>query len=653
MNITEFRSLIAEQLELDRKVKRHRMSGPDLDLLLKEASQQLQTPLNQLDYEIEARGNRGLMRIIKPKNFKILVYRSEVDRTEEQADFAADMVAQQELFASIPGKMFIQIHPDGVYLKLIAPKNGGKPVSEQDILLQMNRLLGQQPKRRIIRDLCHREASEYTKIAEIDHRPKADARVNVQVSQDRMQAVMIVTEPMDYGAHLQYTTLSDVLHDNGITYGYDEQSLQDFCDEPIYNQAIPIAQGKLPVHGVDLYIEVFDSPHDDIAMEEGGAMNLRSRSNLRVVTKGTVIGMLHEASPGEFGYNVLEEPLEPLTGSDRPYTIGVGCRLEPESKEIFAATSGEVVFDEELQLIKVLEIYVVEGNLQNNIDFPGSILIKGDVENGYSIKAEANITIIGHLGKTQVECGGQLVIKAGVNAVDAFHEIMVHAKDNIYTRYINNAGVSSDKSIIIEDGILGSTVFADEYIICRGRRGVINASVINARLGIYAKNFGSASATATELVVAMPKKLQEERDSLQEKYENYRAKIKPLKQGLNVQNRQKEIMSQSGSINPELQEQINQKMRDLESDIEQVEEILHAVNVRLQELEVETEILSQKAFISNEKLLNPGVVITIGIHHMDVQTVYTKGLTFRLKNDEINPHPLEEFDLEQFNLDEV
>ena len=654
MNITEFRNLIAEQFELDSQVKRHHMSGRNLDDLLREASQQLHIPLKQLDYEIVERGNRGFMRMVKPRDLKILVYRSEVDRSADQVQFAADMVAQQEMFAPTPAKMFLQVRSDGVYLKLKAPKNDGRPIAEQDVLMQINRLLGQQTKRHLLRKLCHQEFCEYTKVAEIDHLPKADARVNIQTSQNRMQATMIVTEPGDYGAHLQFSNLLDIFNDNGINYGYDKQFLEDFCDEPTYNKAVPIASGKAAINGIDLHIEILDNPDANTALQEqGGKVNLRSKRNLRIVNKGTVIGILHEPTRGEVGYDVLGEELLPNPGSARPYTIGIGCHLDPSTKEILADTSGEVVFDEEQQLIKVLEIHVVEGNLQADIDFPGSIIIKGDVENGYKIKAEANITIMGHLGKSDVECGGRLIIKAGINAVDASHNILVHAKDNIYTRYINNAVVASGKSIIVEDGILGSTVFADEYIICRGKRGVITASVTNARFGIYAKNFGSASGMATELVVARPKKLQEECESLQEKYETYRNEIKPLKQGLSVQNRQKEIMSQSGSIKPELQKQINEKTDELHAEIARIEDILHMINSRLQELETEAYALSCKAFISHEKMLNPGVVITIGTHHMDIQTAYSKGLTFRLENDEIHPHPLEDFDLKQFELDDL
>ncbi len=649
MNITEFRNLIAEQLSIDRQVTRHQMSGRNLNALLRTASQQLCIPFNQLDYEIEVQGNNGFMRLIKPRDFTITVYQSEVDRSGDHVQFAKDMVAQQDVFAPIPGKMFLHVYPDGIYLKLVAPKNGGIPVTEQDILVQINRLFGEQPKRRLIRELSHHEFCDYTRVANIDHQPKADVRVNIQVAKDQMQAIMIVTEPSDYGAHLQYIDLMKIISGNGITYGYDKGFLKNFCDEPTYDQAILIAKGKLPINGTDLYIEIFENKQkNNILQEENGRVNLRAINNINTVAAGTVIGMLLEPSSGEPGYTVLGDSIEPIPGEIRPYTIGLNCTLNQETKEIVATTSGEMVFDKDEQLIKVLEIYVVEGDLQSNIDFPGSILIKGDVGNGYNIKAEANITILGHLGKTNIECGGTLIIKSGINAVDAVHEMLVYAKDNIFTRYINNAGVISDKSIIVEDGILSSSVFADEYVICRGKRGIISASFINARLGIYAKNFGSVSGTSTELSVAIPKKIQDERHSLQEKYESYRGKIKSLRQRLNAQNRQKEIISQMGSINVEFIKQIGKNTEELQAQIKQIEQILFAIHTRLQELEAEIKDLSNHAFVSNEKNLNPGVVITIGTHHMDIQSAYAKGLTFHLKNEEIQPCPLEHFDLEQF-----
>ena len=647
MDIEEFRSVIAEQFEIDRKVTRHRMSGRNLDMLLKDAAEQLDVPLKQLDYEIEERGNRGFMRVLRPRDFRILVYRSEIEHSGEHVSLAADMVAQKEVFAPIAGKMFVQVREDGIYLKLVPPKNDGQPIVETDVLLQINRFLGKRIKQRLIRELCSEESCDYTKVADIDHRPKADARVNVQLSQDRMKAMMVVTEPGDYGAHMEYQALVNILKDYGITYGYDEDFLRDFCDAPIYNQSISVAEGKAPVDGNDLYIEIFDSS-DEVEQDE--KVDVRSRNNASIISKGMVIGMLHQPSAGEIGYSVLGEPLEATPGVKRPYNIGAGCEFDAQSAEITAKISGELVFDNEMQHIKIMEIYVVEGNLQNSIDFPGSVLVRGDVENGYTIKAEANITIIGHLGKSHIECGGELEIKAGINAVDAFNEILVNVKGSIYTRYINNAGIYAGKNVVVEDGILGSTVFSDEYVVCRGKRAVVNASVINARLGIYAKNFGSARGTKTDLTVAMPKTIQEERSSLQEKYENFRSKLKPLKQNLSVQSRQREILSQGDSISEEMQNDIDQKTLNLETDIAQVEEMLRTINKRLQELEAETEMLSQNAFISSAKMLNPGVTISIGSCQMDVQTAYARGLTFYMRENEIHPQPLEEFDLEQFRL---
>ena len=204
MDIEEFRGVLADQLEMDRKVTRHRMSGRNLDMLLKDASEQLKVPLKQLDFEIEERGNHGFMRMLRPRDFRILVYRSEIERSGDHESLAVDMVAQKETFAPIAGKMFVQVRRDGIYLKLIAPKNDGQPVVETDVLLQINRFLGKRPKQRLIRDLCSEETCEYTKVADIDHRPRADARVSIQLSQDRMKATMVVTEPGDYGAHMEH-----------------------------------------------------------------------------------------------------------------------------------------------------------------------------------------------------------------------------------------------------------------------------------------------------------------------------------------------------------------------------------------------------------------------------------------------------------------
>ena len=301
--------------------------------------------------------------------------------------------------------------------------------------------------------------------------------------------------------------------------------------------------------------------------------------------------------------------------------------------------------------IAIFETFVVEGNLQEDIDFPGSILIKGDVDNGFNIKAEGNITIIGRLGRSEVECAGYLLVKSGINAVDSPETILIKVKGNIYARYINNAGIESEKSVIVSDGILASTVIANEYIISHGKRGTITASTVNSRLGIYTNNLGSASGSYTELIVAMPPKLKKEKMALQQKYQEHVPKYKELKQQLAIHKQKKEIMLQSGGkAKPLLLQQMENELDAVQADISAIENILQNISKHLEDIDTEIHELATKAFISNEKKLNSGVVLKIGIYEMHVETDYDKGVSFQIEENTegIQPKKLEEFDLKPF-----
>lgn len=649
MNLQEFRDLLTEQAEIDRKAPRHRMSGPNISQILREASKVFKVPINQIDYEIIEKTKRQLFR---STNYVLLVYQSEVNRKGERPLFDSQMIARKDLFAPKNAKFFLQVRPDGIYLKLIPPVNGGEPATPKEIFFEISELLGTKINKPLIQDICKSQQCSYTKVASIEHEPSADARINITTSQDGMTAYAIFTRPKPFGAHVQASMLYNALKKHGIKFDYTQEELEAISDKPNYKEPIVVAEGKKPEKGRDQYIELYFLNEETLPQKDSlnERINFRSQKKLNTVYTGDIIGKIHPPSPGIPGHDIYGKEIPAEAGVPIEYQIDESISITKD-QELLANLTGEFQFDETAHTLRINEILVIDGNLQNDIDFSGSILIKGEVENGYKIRAKGNITIEGHLGRSQVECGGKLCIKSGINGVDAFDRLLVNSTGSIYTRYITNVTVNSQANIIVDDGILNSHVYANQYVICKGKHAVINASVVYGTKGVYSRSLGSKSEINTFVKTGIPKHVEEEIRVLEDKKEQALKKIKSLRDSIINQRRQKEILIKSDSTKTYAIQITQQKIQEIEEQITKLEIFLDKVAKQISKNNNTIEEYSKKAFISVQNSLFPGVKLSIGTSVMSVNVTYKKRLTFRLKDDDITPDSFEIINLQNLNLE--
>ena len=67
--------------------------------------------------------------------------------------------------------------------------------------------------------------------------------------------------------------------------------------------------------------------------------------------------------------------------------------------------------------INVFPVYEVNGDVDyntGNIDFVGTIVIRGNVRSGFKVKADGDIRIIGSVEGAELEAAGSIEISAGI-----------------------------------------------------------------------------------------------------------------------------------------------------------------------------------------------------------------------------------------------
>lgn len=144
--------------------------------------------------------------------------------------------------------------------------------------------------------------------------------------------------------------------------------------------------------------------------------------------------------------------------------LGNNVALTDDGTEVVATSNGQVIFKNDV--ISVESIYTVDGDLKSHIDFLGTVVINGNIEDGYEVKAKDNITVTGSVGRSQLTAGGDIIVGNGINGnkygdgTQGEAMSFVKAGKSLWASFIQNSYVEVHEMVIVSDGILNSEITA-------------------------------------------------------------------------------------------------------------------------------------------------------------------------------------------------
>jgi hypothetical protein len=162
-----------------------------------------------------------------------------------------------------------------------------------------------------------------------------------------------------------------------------------------------------------------------------------------------------------------------------------------------ARTVGQPVFRDNVLDVAPLLVINSDVNISTgSIDFTGSVLVAGSVLEGFSVKAERDVSVQGWVYNARVHAGGSCIVKGGVTG----ERSLLLAGEDVRVGVIEYASISASRKVEIFGYALFATLEAGEsiYVQGRNRRGVVGGSCI-AGAGIEALSAGSPMESATQL----------------------------------------------------------------------------------------------------------------------------------------------------------
>lgn len=447
----------------------------------------------------------------------------------------------------------------------------------------------------------------------MDTKKNPQVPYTVSISKDKMEAFLELKKP---GIEFTKEDLENIYTETQ-NLGIGINSKEDLFEKITMGtglDTITIASGILPEDGIDGYLEIhcLKTNQGKPNILEDGKVDFYNIEYVTNVMEGDVLASVHPPKEGKDGLNVLGNKIPYKPGKSAKIPQGKNTALDEAKQQIVATISGQVsIAENQINVYEILEIKNVDFKT-GNIDFVGSVVVTEGVRDGFTVKADGDVTVNGYVDSSFIFCGGNLVVNGGIQGRN---KGKVQAGGNVIARYIENCEVKSGGSVLVKDAIMHSRVYANEKIVASEGKGLIVGGVIGSGKEILAKTIGSHLATQTELEVGVNPELRENLQKLTKELNLQNEDLKKAKQAQRLLRLKEEQQGTLPANQKSMLIRLNITINHLEKSIEK--------NKIIQQEMLEKLMSSAEGKVKALKQVYSGVKITIGTRYRNITDTLT------------------------------
>ena len=478
----------------------------------------------------------------------------------------------------------------------------------------------------------------FVKIMDIKHKPENNARAYFTISDDTMHASIKIIPPIEGGIDLEYKNTLELLEGAGVKKGILEDELNELLQNPIYNENVIVAKGREARDGRDSHLIYNFKTDENIILTENkdGKVNFKELNKINNVVKDSIVARIVKASKGEDGFTVTGRVLEAKDGEEVEIKLGENVKIAENKIDILSTLNGQVILKN--GIVHVDPVYVIEQNVNlktGNIFFLGSVIVKGNVEDGFTVKASGNIEIHGHATKCKIESDGDIIIHEGIAGKGGG---VINAKGDFMAKFVENATVNCKGDMLISDGIINSTVICYKRILCKGKRATVVGGKTIASKGLYAKNIGSIAGVETIVETGYDIDKRSQLEELSAKVNEDKLKMKMIKEEL--EDLKVEINSYDFDAENKKKTKAINKSNENKKKIRILKKEIRIGGEKIEALKQEEIEYAKQSKISAESFIYAGVKLIIRDQELMVRSD-NKSVTVKLENKEIKVGPYE------------
>ncbi len=325
-----------------------------------------------------------------------------------------------------------------------------------------------------------------------------DESITVFISKDEMEACIEIKD----GNGITEQDILVKLKQSGICQGILENEVKSIIDEARYGQTIVIAQGKFPKTGDDGYYEFFfdTDPQRNPNILDDGSVDFKDVKWFEMVTEGQKIARYNSATFGRAGYTVTGKFLGAKKGREKGILKGQGFNVASDGVTYYASISGRISYDGDTCLNISRACTVNNVNLATgNINFDGTIYVKGNVGSGVIITATENIIVDGYVEAAFIKCGGEVFLRKGVNGNGSGK---IEAGGNVVGQFFEDVQIVSEGDIVGQY-CMNCIIHTEGKLILAGKKGLLIGGTTRAAKGVIAYNIGNKNNLRTVVNVGI------------------------------------------------------------------------------------------------------------------------------------------------------
>lgn len=328
----------------------------------------------------------------------------------------------------------------------------------------------------------------------------SDARVEISVAEDAMTAWASFHPGTADRPPLDLEDVHAALEAAGVTAGVDWDGVKEAvlrCNtEQVALNDLVVARGVPPASAMPAFLVISRELKERKETVESptGRIDFRELSPFTLIRKGEVLATLSPRREGRMGSTVR--------GAAIAYTKGSPPALQPRQNtiekdgKILAACDGR--FQLSSEAFWVDEVLGIKGDVDyhtGNIDFPGDVIVEGDIRDGFTVNAGKSIFCMKSIEASRIDCKGELVTNQGILGR---RQAVIKVGGIVRARFVEGCYIDAGGSIHVQTSIMHSSVHTLDRVQM-GERGIIVGGMLYAQNGVSAAQIGTDRSPRTEI----------------------------------------------------------------------------------------------------------------------------------------------------------
>lgn len=379
------------------------------------------------------------------------------------------------------------------------------------------------------------------------------------ISPDRLHVEAVFYPGFVGAGRLSAQEIMDDLSGIGVTYGINEELIGKLVEEKEFFIPYEIATGTAPVDGVDAYI-TYNFETEKKAkpkVNEDGSVDFHDLDALNHVKAGDCVATMTPEVPGVPGTDISGKALTPRRARRGYFKCGRNLKPSEDGLRLITEVNGHVTLEgDKIFVSNVLELVNVDAST-GDINYDGNVVITGNIQAGFTVKASGDIEVKGMVEGAVVEAGGDLIL---VHGVQGMGKAILKCNGNMVTKFLESAKGVYVGGNLDTDTILHSKVEVRGVITALGKNGLIIGGDVRSSVLISAKFIGNEMGTTTIVGVGVDPSTKRKLEGLKKEITTLNDSKVKLSQIITALRKKQEL---EGTLEADKQEMFQKSTRNL------------------------------------------------------------------------------------------